>query len=455
MQVTGLTDEAISEPTGVCLAGKQSLRQRLLKHMKGHYFRSVMLLASGAAMGQAVTLLSALLLARIYQPEHFGVLAVFAAVVAIFATVSALRYEMAIPLPKSELRASELLALSLAGLFTVVGLVSLLVWVLGELFIQYFKLELLGPYLWMLPMGILGAGFYQIFAAWVVRGRSYPQLAKASVVQAAGQAFCQIGFGVLGWGSFGLILGDVLGRASSGSMLCYQSLGGGGEQSWRQVTIGGIIRSAQRYWRFPAISSWAALLNAASAHSPLVLFALFYDLRIVGCLALAQRTLGAPTSLLCSSVSKVFLGECAAFHNKSPAGISRLFWKTVLSQASLSVGLLLFVALPAPWVFGWIFGEQWNLAGWCVLMLSMTYASKMIAFPLAPALDVLERQGLHMLREIVRLFLTGTAILLAACYGLGPLAAVAALSLASSLAYGFGIGIVWYAIGQRSESYAT
>jgi len=427
---------------------RASLWKSLAKHLEGRYLRSVLLLVSGAATGQVVTLFSSLVLTRIYQPEQFGVLAIFVSVVAVVATISALRYEAAIPLPEKKLLAAELLVLSLGCLLAFVVCVGILLWSLGDWLLVSLRGEILQPYLWLLPFGILGVGIYQILTSWLVRQQNYSGLAQASIVQAFGQAGCQIGLGLLGLGSLGLIAGEVLGRASGGGALLFRSWRSV-QACWWQLTLRGVRQTARRFWRFPAISSWAALLNTASVHSPLVLFAVFYDLEIVGCLALAQRILGAPTSLLSNSVSKVFLGECARLHNEAPQNLPRLFWKTVLSQAALGVGLVICVGLPAPWLFRFVFGEQWDLAGWCVLLLSANYLSKMIAYPLGASLDVLERQGLHMLRELLRLLLTSAAVLVAAEFELSPLAAVAALSAASCLAYGAGVCIVWVAI-QRS-----
>lgn len=431
------------------LTSKAGFRQSVSNLARGKYFRSVLLLASGAAISQAITLASTLVLARIYLPEDFGVLAIFVAAVSFLATISALRYEVAIPLPKRESVAVELMVLSLGCLLVVVGAVAFSLWSFGGWFVERLNGELLQPYLWLLPIGILGAGVYQILASWAVRNQNYSHLATANVSQALGQAVSQIAFGVLGAGSLGLISGDVIGRGGGGGILALRS--------WRarsnrfgQLTMRGVLLAARRYWRFPAIASWAAMLNTASIHLPLVLFAYFYDLEIVGCLALAQRILGAPTSLLSNSVSKVFLGECAKLRYEAPHRLPALFWKTVFCQGSLSAVLLLCVALPAPWLFGLVFGAQWQLAGWFVLLLSSTYMAKMIAFPLAASLDVLERQGLHILREIARLTLVTTAVFVAAKLELGPLAAVGVLSAATCLAYCFGVYVVWFAI-QRSS----
>jgi hypothetical protein len=66
-----------------------------------------------------------------------------------------------------------------------------------------------------------------------------------------------------------------------------------------------------------------------------------------------------------------------------------------------------------------------------------------VSGPVGGTLDVLERQDLHLLREIVRLVLLSGAISLAAALDRGPLAAVVFLG---SLSYALGAMLAWYAV---------
>ena len=406
MNLTGITKDGAGSISSNQPAGELTLRERLSRYFRGRYFRGVMVLAGGAALGQLVTLTSTLVLTRIYAPEDFGVLAVFVSVVAVLATNASLRFEMAIPLPEKQAKAVDVLALCFICLFCSMCLLVLVQWLLGDWILSIFEGELLKPYLWLLPLGVMGVGAYQVLAFWEVRRQDYANLANASVTQALGQAGAQIGLGAAGLGASGLIFGEVLGRFG-GAATMLRSLRSRWRDDAQALTMEGIVLAARRYWRFPLISSWAALVNTLSVQAPLVLLAFFYDLRTVGCVALSQRVLGAPTSLLSNSVAKVFMGECAKKGKEESGELSKLFWKTILNQASLSLLLVICVALPAPWIVPLVFGEQWELAGWCVLLLSLTYGAKMIAFPLGSALDVLERQGLHLIRESFRLILTG------------------------------------------------
>ena len=87
----------------------------------------VLTLVTGTAVAQAVSLLMTLVLARLYTPEDFGQLATYTSVAGVVVAVAALRYDMAVMLPK---RDAEALALTRLAMWCVL-VASVLVTVLA------------------------------------------------------------------------------------------------------------------------------------------------------------------------------------------------------------------------------------------------------------------------------------------------------------------------------------
>jgi O-antigen/teichoic acid export membrane protein len=58
---------------------------------KSSFARNVAVLVGGTAVGQAIVVLASPILTRLYTPEDFGVLAVYASLLGILSTVAALR----------------------------------------------------------------------------------------------------------------------------------------------------------------------------------------------------------------------------------------------------------------------------------------------------------------------------------------------------------------------------
>src|SRR5215210_587379 len=144
----------------------------------GAFARHVVTLASGTAIAQLLLVLATPALTRLYTPADYGTLAVYSSTLTVLLVLASLRYEAAIPLPEDEALAGSLLALTLAVLAGMVMLVSLLVWLVGDAFVTRANVPALGPYLWLLPVGLLGAGTYQTLSYWAIRRRAFGRIAR-------------------------------------------------------------------------------------------------------------------------------------------------------------------------------------------------------------------------------------------------------------------------------------
>lgn len=108
------------------------LTDRIKALLKGRFARSVTVLAGGAVLGQAITVLVSPILTRLYSPEDFGVFGVYASILGIVTVIASLRYEYALPLPEDDAIAANILALCFLLLLGMTGLIALLVYGLGD-----------------------------------------------------------------------------------------------------------------------------------------------------------------------------------------------------------------------------------------------------------------------------------------------------------------------------------
>ena len=98
---------------------------------------SALLMMGGTALAQAIPLLVAPILTRIYGPEQFGALATFIGLVTVLSVVATLRLAPAIVLPQDDDDAARIVAAALAATLLVVVLLfagSLLgqAWIAGR-----------------------------------------------------------------------------------------------------------------------------------------------------------------------------------------------------------------------------------------------------------------------------------------------------------------------------------
>lgn len=365
---------------------------------KNAFARGVSVLVGGTAGAQIILVLAAPLLTRIYSPEDYGLLAVFAGLLAVISLLSTLRYEVAIPLPEDNNEAANLVALSLM----LVGVVSLLtaglVFFLGQPVAELLGVPKLADYLWLLPIGLLISGAYNVFTHWSVRTKRFATIAGTKLNQALATLTIQIAAFKLG--SLALVLGQVVGQGIGTFSLARPAVR---QCSWRQIWL-----VALRYQRFPKYSTPAGLSRVAGVELPPLVLAAVFSPAAAGLYALTHRVLNLPASLIGGAVSQVFFSNAADAYREGSLG--QLVRQVHAKMARVGLPPMLLLILLGPDLFGFVFGENWRQAGefarWMAPWLYLVFVSS----PLTTITAVMERQKEGLLFHLVLLGLRIIAI---------------------------------------------
>ena len=393
--------------------------------------RSVAVLAGGNAGAQFVVVLAAPILTRLYTPTDFGVAGVFAAILGLLLAVASGRYELAIPLPADEETAFDLFILCLGVLVGAVGLCSVAVWLLGCWVLAKTGVEALGSYLWLLPVALLGAGSYQALNYLAIRRRAYPALAKTRISQSIANIGAGLVMGVVHPGPLGLILGNILGQSAGVSNLAQELMNGSRGQLPR-TSLTRLCRAGGTFSRFPLFSASASLLNTAGLLLPTIILAACFSPQVAGMFTLAQRLLTVPSSTISLAVSQVFLAEISGSSQDGFEAMPQLFAYFVGKMAILG-GVILVGGILGSFVFGWVFGSQWQQAGVYLLFLSPLAAVDLIVSPVSTVTIVKERQDIQLLLDVIRITVVSGSLALPYLFGCSGVVAVGCYSIAMSL----------------------
>ncbi|WP_322867895.1 lipopolysaccharide biosynthesis protein [Aquicoccus sp. G2-2] len=171
--------------------------------------RDVAKLVSGTVGGRLVLLLAMPVVTRLYSPEDFELLAVYAALVGTVAVASCLRFEIAIPLAENDDDAVHLLILSLMSAAGVVALLLLLAVILPQQVAELVGSPEIGAYMWLVALGVAMTASYSALQFWATRNRRFGAIARTRVGQASTGAATMLGFGWLGLAPMGLLLGNM------------------------------------------------------------------------------------------------------------------------------------------------------------------------------------------------------------------------------------------------------
>jgi O-antigen/teichoic acid export membrane protein len=358
---------------------------------------SVML--SGVAAAKVTTLLSLLVLARIYGAEAFGLLGLFQALVFVGSVVATLGYAPAIALPDRREEAASVLWLSLLLLATTAILATAVTLVLGEPLARWLDTPDLGPLLRWAPLYLLALGAYEVLSHWSTRRRAFRRLALSTVTVAAATAAIQVGAFLIGAEVGGLVVGAVLGMAVAAAILA--------AQTWttdRAALAAGRTRSRVRaaaaaHRQFPAYQAPAAVVSAASASLiPLGLGYLFGP-AVVGLFWLADRVCGYLVNLVRQALQQVFLNRAAEVANAS-GDVRRLFRRTSLGLLALGFPTTALLVLAGPPLFGLLFGADWVAAGAFARWLAIAWLFALLNIPAVQLAAVYRQQRWTLLYSV-------------------------------------------------------
>lgn len=407
----------------------------------------VLVLATGSAIGQGISFMVIPFITRLYAPSDFGVLSVATLLVGVLASVGTLRYEMAILLAKDEDDVAALVCLSTFVALVMVSLSAIGYWVWAGPLFRWLGEPGLGSLVPVLLLAQLFSSLYVAFSVWATRYRDYLRLAGTRVTQGAASAVTQLILGLCGAGAAGLVVGDCVGRSAGVTRLGSKVVLATARSS-SAVTLGRMRRLAVRYRRFPLLSAPSALVNTAVLQMPPVLLLIFYGADTAGLYLLAQRICGAPVSLFGAAIAQPYVAQVASLLKTDPDRLGHYFLRTARRLCLYGAIPIVAASLLAPLVVPWLLGERWTATGVFVAVLGPASALQLMASPLGGTLDVLERQDLHLAREVARLVITGASVALAARLHWSSEGAVALLSIAMCLTYGLYIWTTWAAIRQ-------
>lgn len=357
----------------------------------------VLKLVTGAAVAQAITLVTAPILSRLFPPEAFGTCSVFAAIIGLLGVIVCLRYDYAIMLPERDEDAINLLGNSLSISLVFSGVVGFIIWNWQEYVTRLLKSPELGPYLGIVPGALFIQGLFQSLNSWNSRRKYFGRLSVARitasittsatpmVMSAAGQANAGglIWSWVAGTAVFTLTLGVQIGRG------LYQGLR-------KFLHIDQMLFGLKRYWKFPVINVWGELMNNLSWFLPTLMLSAFFSQTIVGYYALASRVILLPSILVGNAIARVFLQKISVSRNNQET-ISQTV--QAVFQALVLCGLLpsLILTLAGQELFSIVFGPNWTEAGRYSQILGPWLFFLFVASPLSALYIALERQDLALI----------------------------------------------------------
>ncbi len=344
-------------------------------------------LLSGNSLAQAITLLAAPILTRLYSPAEYGVLGSYMAIAAVFSTLATVQYSEAVLYAETDDDAATVAVLGFV-ISLLCTFIALFVVVLGQDMVSRLFPEL-GEWLLLLPCSILLAACTSILTMWANRLGQYGKITKSRVFISIFTVCLSLGFGFIHSGVFGLMVSLICGQLL-GVMVLFRGINVNHIKGVR-YTAEKFRGNAWKYRKFPLYTLPSEFLNRLSNQLPIFFLSLVGGANAIGLFMRARQMLSLPVTQISGALGPVFKeranrqflakGECSQLYRK-------MF--LVLFAAGTAPALLLFIF--ADDLFALAFGESWRNSGEYARILTVMYFMNFVVAPLANMFTIANRQ---------------------------------------------------------------
>lgn len=396
--------------------------------------RGVLAIAGGATGGQILVVAASPVLTRLYSPSDFGVFAVLLSFTVTLGSIAALRYEFAVLLPEDDRDAFSLVFVGLISAAVVAVLGTVTVAFLGPEIASVFHQVALMPWLWFVPvMSALMAG-YLLMNQLAVRQQRYVASGRRAFLQSTIAVGGQIGLSATGLGPGGLLTGFGLGQLAA-SVSLTRGAGLSGDVARSALSRRSLLAVAKRYRRFPLLLAPSGLINVLGLQAPVLLMAYWYGSTVAGWLGMTQRVLALPMALIGGAIGMVYMSELSRAWRIDPRQAEVMFLRSTKTLALIAVPIVVGLVVLGPWLFSFVFGDQWAESGQYARALALALGAQLVVSPLSQTLIVTEHQGLQLTWDVLRLSFTAGVVYAGHILGASPLMTVWALGISSVLLY--------------------
>jgi O-antigen/teichoic acid export membrane protein len=409
------------------------MKSKLEKLQKKPFVRNVLIMATGTAAAQAVTMALSPIITRLYGPEAFGLLGVFTAVMGIIVPIAALTYPVAIVLPKRDEEAKGLVRLSLYISIIIALIVTVILIIFYEPIVSIFNIENIAPFLYLLPLVIIFSCILQVIQQWLIRKKQFGINAKATFLQSLVINGSKVGIGLLSPIAAVLVVLQVAANGLSALIMMIFSKKSGFDLSLvgkgEKVPLKNL---AKKYIDFPSYRAPEEFLSALSQGFPILLLTTFFGPAAAGFYNIGQTVLNLPSRLLGQSVGDVFYPRITEAAQKNE-DVSKLIKKATVALSAIGIVPFGVVIIFGPWLFEFVFGSEWVVAGeyarWIALASFTTFINK----PSVRSMPVLSAQRFLLFFTITRLFFRVIALVAGFIIFKSDVIAIALLGIISAV----------------------
>jgi O-antigen/teichoic acid export membrane protein len=374
--------------------------------ISSRFARNTAVLATGTAVAQAIGIMVTPIMSRLFKPADYGLLALFAAVSAIIATIITLRYEIRVLLPEKEDDAKRIVMLVVALALALGG--TLLV---ASLFVpksvrQWLGISSLGSWLTVAIAASMITSVIGVISNWLNRRAEYTKMATLRITQALLAAACGLAAGFLSI-SNGLLYAQIVALSLG---LCL-SLYFGMSALKASVSFPEMKELAKAHRASPVYLLPTALLDVFSSQLPIFLITAWFSSELTGQYRMAHSLLALPGAIVGQAIAQVFFQRISGLW-PDPVATRTLMIRTWKTLALIGCAPLVVTMLFGEPLFRLVLGPSWSEAGQIAMILAPMAFSLLVLSPTSTTFIVLRMEHNSLYFGLATLFYRPLALLI-------------------------------------------
>lgn len=409
--------------------------------------RNILTVVSGTAGAQMVAMAFMPIITRLYGPENYGVLGVFLGLVAMMVPVAALTYPVSIVLPRHDDDGRNLVKLSIILAVGVAALAALLLGLFGGSLVTLMGVEAITPFLLLLPLAMFCGAALETAQQWLIRKQRFRLTARIAIIHSVIHNIGRSAAGLVHASATVLVITTALGPLLHAGMLFL------GIQRDKEVgrkhpedeptEVSSMLGVGSRYRDFPIYRAPQMLINSISQNLPTLVLAAYFGAAAAGFFAICKQTLSMPTHLIGKSVADVYYPRLANAIQEGHS-ITGMLIKALIGLAIVGLVPFATVFFFGPWLFAFVFGNEWAMAGELARWLALSEYAVFITKPCTVAVPALQLQRRFLIIELLNTGLRVASLFIGAIWLEEALGTVIAFAMASILIYAILMVVVLY-----------
>lgn len=395
----------------------------------------MLVLASGTAIAQIISVASTPAITRLYTPTDIGLFAIFTAFVTFWGSGVTLRYEQALLIAPNDAATHAIVRLALICAVTI-SLAALPVFFVLRTH-RVLGFGLLPPWALFLCIPVLLAqGAFNVYRFWGLRAQAVKRLASATVASSLATTVVKLIAGLPGLGLPGLLTASVAGPCASTVRLIGVTTSHFAASRPSRLALSDLRDAARRYIKFPMLDASSTWINQLSLSLPIPMVAALHGAQASGWFGLAWAITMLPNRQVGSAVGDAYQMELArAVGNGDTIRARKLLNKTMKKLALFGLLPLIAFASLSPLLAPLILGAPWTPVGYTITLITPWIYASLVFSPLGQTFSVLNAQEYRFAYDLIAIALLGIAFLFSNVQHYSYLHTVAAIAIARLLSY--------------------